>query len=837
MSAGRRRASAGAHVKRDRKHFILPDAKAEKYVPHQQVIRPKRVPAPSDPVAHAQRLRKALTDAQLALLAIKGRAPAVIAESSAEGMYLEFDGFPVHELKLESLEAKRSGIELLSVTRDAKNVEHATVFVPEKKLSHFLKRVDAYETEKTKGGARKNARMIEAVSDLRLATLRALWTDEQSRYPEKGGAIWWELWLRRDDERQEVARITAFANAARMPIEKSRLSFADRTVVAVFGTEAQLSSSLAVLGDIAELRRAIRPSGFDRLDSLDQREWSANLLERLKWAAKNSPAVCILDTGITSAHPLLAGSLPATDLHSYDPTWGTGDDTGHGTEMAGLALFGDLDAAMSGSDPIRLRHALESVKILPPAGSNPPHLYGAVMAESVARVETTAPKRVRVFSMSVASDEGHRRGQPTSWSAAVDALSAGRSFDPEEGGLEYLEDAGERRLFVVCAGNVESTDINHLDRSDTEPIHDPGQAWNALTVGATTALHLLGPGEKHLTPVSTPGDLAPTSSTSVPFEPRWPLKPEVVFEGGNKAHDGKHAMTTDSLMLLTTHHEPQTALLTTTDGTSAATAQVARIAAELRAEFPELHAETIRGLVVHSAEWTDPMKGHADWRNRSDFEKKVLRRFGYGVPDLERARRSARNAATLIVQGVIKPYGDKKLRELKVHPLPWPKTVLEGLGETQVRMRVTLSYFVEPNPARRGWRSRYRYASHLLRFDVMRATESLKDFKKRLNKNALEEEDGGSAPSSEPDGAQWVLGTRQRHRGSIHSDIWMGPAAELARRSAVCIFPISGWWKDSPKEDRSELGLPYALLVSIETPSEDVWTEIAQQVEAMVTIS
>lgn len=824
-------------MKRDRKHFILPDTKAEKYVPHQRVIRPKRVPAPADPIAHAQRLRKALTDAQLALLAIKGRAPAVMVEASSEGMYLEFDGLPVHELKLESLEFKRSGIELLSVTRDEKNVEHATVFVPEKKLPHFLKRVEAYETEKTKGGARKNAPMVEAISDLRLATLRALWTDEQSSYPKKGTGVWWELWLRRDGEGQEVARITAFANAANMPLEQSRLTFVDRTVVAIFGTEEQLSSSLAVLGDVAEIRRAIRPSGFERLAPIDQREWSDSLLQRLKRAAKSSPAVCILDTGITAAHPLVAGSLPSGDLHAYEPTWGTGDDSGHGTEMAGLALFGDLDAALSGDDPIRLRHALESVKILPPQGINPPHLYGAVMAESVARVETTAPERLRVFLMSVASDEGHRRGQPTSWSAAVDALSAGRSFDPIEGGLEYLEDAGARRLFIVCAGNVDSTDIAHLDRSDTEPIHDPGQAWNALTVGATTAMHTLGESEKHLTPVSAPGDLAPTSSTSVPFEARWPLKPEVVFEGGNKAHDGKDAMTTDSLMLLTTHHRPQQAFLTTTDGTSAATAQVARIAAELRAEFPHQNAETIRGLIVHSAQWTDRMRAHADWRNRTDFEKKVLRRFGYGVPDLERARRSARNAATLIVEGVIRPYKDKRLRELKVHPLPWPKTALEGLGETEVRMRVTLSYFVEPNPARRGWRSRYRYASHLLRFDVMRATESFKDFKKRLNQNALEEEDGGSAPSSEADGAQWMLGRRQRHRGSIHSDIWIGPAAELARRSAVGIFPISGWWKDAPKEDRSEFGLPYSLVVSIETPSSDIWTEIAQQVATTVAIS
>jgi hypothetical protein len=47
------------------------------------------------------------------------------------------------------------------------------------------------------------------------------------------------------------------------------------------------------------------------------------------------------------------------------------------------------------------------------------------------------------------------------------------------------------------------------------------------------------------------------------------------------------------------------------------------------------------------------------------------------------------------------------------------------------------SDFVEPNPGRRGWRSRYNYASHGLRFDVRRATESTADFEKRINQTRL----------------------------------------------------------------------------------------------------
>ena len=53
--------------------------------------------------------------------------------------------------------------------------------------------------------------------------------------------------------------------------------------------------------------------------------------------------------------------------------------------------------------------------------------------------------------------------------------------------------------------------------------------------------------------------------------------------------------------------------------------------------------------------------------------------------------------------------------------MPWPLDELEQLGETQVEMRVTLSYFIEPNPSSRGFRSRYRYESHGLRFECKAA--------------------------------------------------------------------------------------------------------------------
>jgi hypothetical protein len=69
-----------------------------------------------------------------------------------------------------------------------------------------------------------------------------------------------------------------------------------------------------------------------------------------------APAVCVLDTGVTRGHPLLEKSLAVADCHTCDPAWGAHDHHGHGTEMAGLALYGDLTPVLAGTGTVQLLH-------------------------------------------------------------------------------------------------------------------------------------------------------------------------------------------------------------------------------------------------------------------------------------------------------------------------------------------------------------------------------------------------------------------------------------------------------------------------------------------------
>lgn len=837
---------------RNRKHILVPGPPtAEEYKPHGRKIDVPKPAPPTSRAKHGKALERALKAAVVEANRRRDEA-GIEVHGAVPGLYVQFESQPGVPLQVTSFEDSRQSIEVVAVSYsktdepEPRRIERATVFVPEGKVKHFLKRFESYsKTTPKKERERRYEDMIDPVATLRLATLRGLWTDTTEAYPEENETIWWEVWLRRQDG-NELERLMEFAAAQEIDIVPRRLMFDDRIVTLVRGAPAQLAASIDVLNDVAEVRKA-KETGtvFVDMGPEDQGEWAKELRNRVTPPSADAPAVCVLDTGVTRGHALLEASLDADDCHSCDPAWGTHDHLGHGTEMAGLALYGDLTPFLAGTQNVVLRHRLESVKILPPDGHpvNPPDLYGAVTAEAASRAEIQAPERRRTFSMSIAATDERDRGQPTSWSAAVDALAAGRSFDPSTQGLEYLDEGEDsaRRLFVLCAGNVDETalSVDHLDRSDTDPIHDPGQAWNALTVGAVTEKAVINdPKWASWQPVARPGELSPWSTTGVTFADAWPIKPDVVFEGGNVVKNARGAVDfpCPDLSLLSTYFDPDDKSFVLGWATSAATAQAARLAALISAEYPTYWPETLRALVVHSAKWSAQMRTHLRGASGKRARAKLVQRYGFGVPSAERAMRSANDALTLVAQSSIRPFTEGKMRELHFFDLPWPRDVLAELGATPVRLRITLSYFIEPNPGRRGWKKRHRYASHGLRFDVKGPTESSEEFRKRLNKKALEEDE--AKPATGGDSSEWYLGEQARNRGSLHSDILSCNAADLAERGVIAVYPVSGWWKDQPKRDRSDLGARYALVVSIETPGveTDIWTPVAQQVGVPVVV-
>ena len=545
------------------------------------------------------------------------------------GLVIEFESFPDIELAFESLARDHLGIELLNVRHDADRT-YATVFVPDGRLTHFERLIQNYLTEKhdSRGRPRDHRRLINAIREIRAASLRALWTDTEGTFPTDGeGVIRWEVWLPvRRDRNATVDAFRTLAEGQEMRVAPGTLSFPERTVLLVSASLEQMQRSMLTLNSIAELRRAKETAEFfDSLELEEQRKWIDDLLNRAAFVedASDVAHVCLLDTGVNRGHPLLTSALASNDLHTVEPAWQVGDDDGHGTEMAGLALAGDLTSLLSGNVSVEITHRLESVKLLPHGGNggNDPRHHGHLTVEAVSRPEVTAPVRLRVFAMAITARDNRDRGRPSAWSAAVDSLAA----DSDGHGAH-------RRLLVVSAGNVRDPSAWSLYpvSNDSDSVHDPAQAWNALTVGAYTELvRITEPDTEDYEPIAARGSLSPFSTTSLTWPAQWPLKPDVVFEGGNAAKDTLGAVPLPSLSLLTTDHRPPVRLFSTSNATSAATALAARMSAQVMTIYPSLWPETIRAIVVHSAEWTDAMKGgflpSGTQPNKGDYRRLVQR--------------------------------------------------------------------------------------------------------------------------------------------------------------------------------------------------------------------
>ena len=767
------------------------------------------------------------------------------------GLQVEFEGFPDVELAFESLARERQGIELLNVRHD-ENRTLATVFVPDGKLGHFEGLIRDYLEQKRDraGRPRDNRRLIDAIRQIRAAGIRALWTDDDELFPAaEEGPLWWEVWLRRRVRSSDTTASDRFmppdsfrerAESQGMRVGQGEVRFPERVVLLVRASLEGMQRSIVTLNSIAELRRAKETAEFfDSLHRDEQRAWLDDLLARTRFSTetKQTPYVCLLDTGVNRGHPLLAPALAARDLHTVIPGWGTNDGQGHGTEMAGLALVGNLTQILESSNPLDIDHRLESVKLIPKdgaTGTDPRH-HAYLTVEAVSRPEVTAPSRIRVFGMAVTARDNRDRGRPSAWSAAVDSLAA----DVDANGANP-------RLFIMSAGNISDPNAwwHYPKSNDTDGVHDPAQAWNAVTVGAYTDLvRIADPDAASYAPIAQGGDLSPFSTTSLTWGRFWPNKPDIVLEGGNVAKDSLSAVPLPGLSLLTTHYRPMDRLFTTTNATSAAMALASRLSAQVMGAYPELWPETVRALIVHSAEWTNAMKhmflppGRSPTKN--DYWN-LIRRCGFGVPNIDRALWSVENSLTMVVQNNLYPFKrapdwQVTLRDMHLHTLPWPRDVLERLGEVQVELRVTLSYFIEPNPSQRGVQSRYRYASHGLRFDVKRPLESTDGFRRRINLAAREEE---KRPSGSGGDSSWLIGDQRRHKGSLHGDIWRGTAADLASRGSIAVYPTAGWWKTRPALERYDKAARYALVVSINAPAIDVdlYTQVANLIAATVRV-
>jgi hypothetical protein len=415
----------------------------------------------------------------------------------------------------KSLESAKQGIEFLNLRNEEVGegiVQSATVFIPEGKENYFNDRVQKYLHEETKDGNIRYKELVESIETIQLAVLSSFWIGKTKDIPDEVDS-WCEFWLRTalGSEINEAKEFYKLCDQYQIIHDDKYIVFPEKVIVLLKVNREKIQHLINISGKIAEIRRAPETAGFyTKMNSGEAKEWIDDLKDRIVQAAPES-YICILDTGVNKGHPLLDNVIADNMIQSANSAWRANDHEGHGTEMAGICEYFELESLLTKSDNVILNHHLESVKILPNDGtSTDPKLYGAITSDAASIAEIANPSVKRVYCMAVTADKyATKDGSPSSWSAELDKIISG------------VED-GIKKIFVISAGNVQTNeieDVGYTDANINHPIEDPGQSWNAITVGAyTNKIELYDTCFSGWSPVADVSELSPFSSTSMTWD-------------------------------------------------------------------------------------------------------------------------------------------------------------------------------------------------------------------------------------------------------------------------------------------------------------------------------
>jgi len=306
----------------DKKNIFLSNT-AVPY-PYASISRPigKNYPQ-RDPTAHAACIQRKLS-ACYAAHALTQRQAAAIRYKN--GLYLEVSGAAGCDLASEALENHKQGIRLVNISTDMQTqTEKAIVYIPEGKESYLVKKIEKYANEKTAKNHPRYNDLVSSIEDIKLALFESFWLDAPAMRPDEE-PIWCELWLRFDEQDDSIKTwhkveeaIVSVCQNLNIPIDEKHIIFPERIVKLIYANASSLKALIDNCSFVAEIHRAPEPTSFfDELPNADQKDWADDLLSRTTFE-KGNVSVCLLDTGLTWAHPLLEQSTNIKHIQLLTP--------------------------------------------------------------------------------------------------------------------------------------------------------------------------------------------------------------------------------------------------------------------------------------------------------------------------------------------------------------------------------------------------------------------------------------------------------------------------------------------------------------------------------------
>lgn len=698
------------------------------------------------------------------------------------------------------------------------------VFPDEASLAKLQRRLEEYSGQREGGHQYSYLAAIDAILDLAAADRIGLRLAAAPLAEGETEAL--DIELFHTGDRDECNRMI---DEVRDLLANSGLAVTDHWVGASMvllraRVNAEALSTLVQIDYVREVNRRSEPS-FDMhsVSTLD-----IDHVEIAESLPKDAPGVLVIDSGVMSSHPLLAPIMGDAQvfpdrLRLYviggPEDADIGPNRGHGTAVAGLAVFGDL-SVMVETRQFFPSAALFSARVTNDQGNyDCDSLIEHQLEEALDYFLSTYPS-VKVVNISLGERDSVCRDKQLQFrfAATIDELA-----------YRYRN---RDVLFVVSAGNYSPDDRSgedvlrmypdHLVQTDQSRVIDPATSAIALTVGglsygSAVQLSLFG---NPLTDRLVASERAhPSSFTRTGWGLGGSIKPDVVdfagdvrFERGDlRPNPAQYAGVPTTARNFA---PPDGRILRTVAGTSFAAPKVSNMACQLFGHFPSASSNLIRALIGSSARVPSNRPGRL--ANLPPWEDDILRVYGNGQPNIERAEWSAENAVLLLDDATL------ELDHFRLYELPsLPDVFLEATGSGY--MSVCLAF--DP-PTRR---SRADYLGVRMQFRLFRnvSPERLAMALGSATNEELEAEDDDHDPSLgslkldvgmpidielRPKSRRRSLGTLQRGVARVTSSKWQYDGNRLV----LAVICRRVWAAPEIKEQR------YAVVATIEHEQPDV---------------
>ncbi len=545
--------------------------------------------------------------------------------------------------------------------------------------------------------------------------------------------------------------------------------------------------------------------------------------------------VCVVDSGIQEEHFRLEPGIDKETSHCFLPGVSDSDIAdyvppgGHGTRVAGAVLHGEV---VPKSGEIALECWVQNARVLDDGCRMPETMLPAAVLREVVKRYHEGKRRTRVFNHSINADAPCRTRHMSAWAAEIDLLC--NDFDV---------------LIIQSAGNLKSSRpaprpgiAEHIDGGKPYPeylgenacrVANPGQSLQALTVGSVAYGAFEDAGWR-----SFASDNGQPSAFSRAGLGIWDsIKPEVVEYGGDCLLSGASPPAVDTptigrdcypeLVRSTMHGGP--AFDRDEVGTSYAAPKVARIAARLQSLLPEASCLLYRALIVQSARWPD-------WASRlsRDEQANVLRRIGFGIPDIDRAITNTDFRTTFIT------HQEQSLGpgDCHIYQVPIPPVLRSQADDYDVRIDVTLSYAAAP---RRTRCTSQGYLATWLDWISNGKEEPFSDFRDRAVKRDVD-------PPKSPGAIGWTIESRgnwgvirdiRRNIGTVQKDWAVVKSNALPDDFCIAVRGHQGWSRDPETVARYTLVVTFDIVgqeIPIYEPLRTAVLELQSEVEAEIEV-